>query len=123
MSGKASKVIAAFAAAVLVAGGTSNVAFARSWHHVKAACNVQAQAAACCQNGICTASGSCDQNGVCVNGGICAGSLCYQDGACATSGTCPNGGICDGTGYRTGACNGSGLGQQAAGKHHSGHHR
>lgn len=72
------KILMLSAAAVLLAGSVSDVAYAHSNHHssrkTTAACY-----AACYQDGCCTQNGSCDVNGVCQNGGYCTVTPCYQD--------------------------------------------
>lgn len=78
MKNRFKKILMLSAAAVLLAGSVSNVAYAHSNHHslrkTTAACY-----AACYQDGGCTQNGSCDVNGVCQNGGYCTVTPCYQD--------------------------------------------
>lgn len=68
------KVSAVVLAVSVLAGGISEVAYARCGHHAK---NTSAtEYAACYQNGVCLEDGSCDVDGVCQYGGSCAG---YED--------------------------------------------
>lgn len=74
------KMVMLTAAAVLLTGAASDVAYAHSGHHgqrkMAAVCY-----ATCYQNGGCAQNGSCDVNGVCQNGGYCTGTPCHQDNA------------------------------------------
>ncbi len=65
------KVSAVLLAVSLLAGGVSEVAYARCGHHAKDTCATEY--AACYQDGACLEDGSCDVDGVCQYGGNCAG--------------------------------------------------
>lgn len=68
------KVLAAVLAVSMLAGGMSEVAYARCGHHGKNTCTTEY--ADCYQDGVCLEDGSCDVDGVCQYGGSCAG---YED--------------------------------------------
>lgn len=81
------KILMLSAAAVLLAGAASDVAYAHSNHHssrkTAAVCY-----AACYQDGVCTQNGICDVNGVCQNGGNCTGTPCHQDSTVCSGPNC-----------------------------------
>lgn len=62
---------AALLAAAVLAGGVSEVAYARCGHHSKTGCTTEY--ASCYQDGVCLEDGSCDIDGVCQYGGSCTG--------------------------------------------------
>ena len=110
------KIAAAVVLAAVVAGSTSNVAFA---HHGRSHRTVVQTPAP-----VCYADGSCDVDGVCTLGVACDGTVhhtatvCYADGSCDVNGVCTLGVACDGTVHHTASTyyyGGTG--------HHGGHHR
>lgn len=109
------KIAAAVALAAVVAGSTSNVAFAHHGRSHRAV--VQAPAP------VCYADGSCDVDGVCILGAACDGTVhhtatsCYADGSCDVDGVCTLGVACDGTVHHTEEYYYGGTG------HHGRHHR
>ena len=78
MKNRFKKILMLSAAAVLLAGSVSDVAYAHSNHHsskkTAAVCY-----AACYQDGGCTQNGTCDVNGICQSGGYCIRTSYCQD--------------------------------------------
>ncbi|MCI9073622.1 MAG: hypothetical protein HFH80_12635 [Lachnospiraceae bacterium] len=72
------KVSAALLTAVMLAGGVSEVAYARCGHHSQNVCDPEY--AACYQDGVCIGEGCCDEYGVCQYGGNCLGHEGYGQG-------------------------------------------
>ncbi len=101
MRKKVTRIAAVVALAAVVAGSTSNVAFA---HHGRSHRTVVQNPAP-----VCYADGSCDVDGVCTLGVACDGTVhhtataCYADGSCDVNGVCTLGVACDGTVHHTAA--------------------
>lgn len=102
------KVLALFAAAVLLAGAASNAAYAHSGHPGKGRRTIATIARPAVYresvslNGYGCVNAPCPQEVVCPVGNDCADAPCYQNGVCAQNGACDadgvcrNGGICEG---------------------------